>query len=66
MPDLSNLDPFHIGRVENSYFYVLSYNSAFHIMINYCELTSCIENSVGPDQLASSVINNLCTVHGYI
>ena len=29
------------------------YNSLFHIMINYYELTSCIENSGDPDQLAS-------------
>ena len=34
---------------------VLSYyNSVFHILINYYELTSCIENSVDPDQLAFS------------
>ena len=25
----------------------------FHILINYYEFTSCIENSVDPDQLAS-------------
>ena len=30
------------------------YNPVFHILINYLELTSCIENSVDPDQLASS------------
>ena len=30
------------------------YNPVFHILINYYELTSCIENSVDPDQLASS------------
>ena len=30
------------------------YNSVFHILTNYYELTSCIENSVDPDQLASS------------
>ena len=29
-------------------------NSVFHILINYYELTCCIENSVAPDQLASS------------
>ena len=29
------------------------YNSVFHISINY-ELTTCIENSVVPDQLATS------------
>ena len=29
------------------------YNSVFHILINYYELTSCIDNSVNPDQLAS-------------
>ena len=26
----------------------------FHILINYYELTSCIENSMVPDELASS------------
>ena len=30
------------------------YNSVFHILINYYELTSCIENGVDPDKLASS------------
>ena len=30
------------------------YNSVFHILINYYQLTSCIETSVDPDQLASS------------
>ena len=28
-------------------------NFLFHILINYYKLTSCIENSVDPDQLAS-------------
>ena len=30
------------------------YNSTIHILINYYMLTCCIENSVDPDQLASS------------
>ena len=60
MPDLA---PFHSGKIENFYLLVLGqvqmyqarlYNSIFHIMINYYELTSCIENSEDPDQLASS------------
>ena len=55
--------PFHSGQVENFYLLVLGqvqmyeaklYNSIFHIMINYYKLTSCIENSGDPDQLASS------------
>ena len=29
-------------------------NFVFHILINYYEFTWCIENSVDPDQLASS------------
>ena len=28
--------------------------NVFHILINYYEFTCCIENSVDPDQLASS------------
>ena len=60
MPDLA---PFHSGQVENFYLLVLGqvqmyeaklYNSIFHIMINYYKLTSYIENSGDPDQLASS------------
>ena len=60
MPDSSDLVPFHSGQVENFFLLVLGqvqmykYNSVFHILINYYELTSCIENSVDPNQLASS------------
>ena len=62
MPDLSNLVPFHSGQVENIYLLVLgqvqmySANTTLYFIfwINYYELTSCIENSVDPDQLASS------------
>ena len=54
MPDLSNLVPLHSGQVlftcpwkstnkENQY------NFIFHILINYYELTCCIENNVDPD-----------------
>ena len=32
-------------------------------MINYYELTSCIENSVDPDQLASSESTDLLDLH---
>ena len=59
MPYLSDLVPFHSGQVENFYLLVLGqvqmckYNSVFHILFNYYELTSCIENSVDLDQLAS-------------
>ena len=56
MPDLSDLVPFHLRQVENFYLLVLGQvqmYSVFHILINYFELTSCIENSVDPDQLAS-------------
>ena len=59
MPDLSNLVPFHSGLVEISIYlsldkYKSKYNSVFHILISYYQLTSCIENSVDPDQLAFS------------
>ena len=60
MPNLSDLVPFHSGQVINFYLLVLTstnvlseYNSVFHILINYYKLTSGIENSVDPDQLAS-------------
>ena len=60
MPDLSDLVPFHSGQVENFNLLVLGqvqnlYKVAkilyfvFHILINYYELTCCIENSVYPD-----------------
>ena len=57
MPDLSNLVLFQPGQVENFYLLVLGQvqmYSLFHILINYYKLTSCIENSVDPDQLAYS------------
>ena len=53
MPDLV---PLHSGQVENFYLLVLGQvqmYSVFHILINYYKLTSCIENCVYPDQLAS-------------
>ena len=62
MPDLSDLVPFHSGQVENfnllvlgqvQNLYKVNTNFEFHISINYYEFTSCIENSVDPDQLAS-------------
>ena len=62
MPDLSDLFPFNSGQVEDFYLLVLGQvqmYSAFHILINYYELTSCIENSVDPDQLASSDLHCL-------
>ena len=65
MPDLSNLVPFHSGQVENFNLLVLGtsakfviklINFVFHILIDYYdyEFTCCIENSVDPDQLAST------------
>ena len=63
MPDLSDLVPFHSGQVENYNLLVLGQVQNlykvnkllfFHILINYYEFTCCIENSVDPDQLASS------------
>ena len=56
MPDLSDLVPFHSGQVIiiSIYLSVDKYKCVFHILINYYKLTSCIENSVYPDQLASS------------
>ena len=62
MPHLSDLVSFHSGQVRNFYLLVLGqvqmykeskYNSVFHSLINYYELTCCIQNSVDPDQLAS-------------
>ena len=60
MPDLSDQVPFHSEQVKN-------FNLLFHAQVhcikliqfcisyfNYNKLTSCIENSVDPDQLASS------------
>ena len=63
MPDLSDLVPFHSGQVENFNLLVLGQVQNlykvnkilyFHILINYYEFTCCIENSVDPNQLASS------------
>ena len=62
MPDLSDLVPFHSGQVENFYLLVLGHvqmyivNKILYIifLINYYEFTCCIENSVDPDQVASS------------
>ena len=62
MPNLSDLVPFHSGQVENfnllvlgqmQNLYKVNKNFVFHIFINYYEFTSCIENSVDPDQLAT-------------
>ena len=63
MPNLSDLVPFHSGQVENfnllvlgqvQNLYKVNKNFVFHIFINLYEFTCCIENSVDPDQLASS------------
>ena len=65
MPDLSDLVPFHSGQVGNFNLLVLGQvqnlykdlklkNFVFHNLIDYYEFTCCIENSVDPDQLASS------------
>ena len=57
MPNLSNLVPFHPGQSENFYLLVLGQVQMyflFHILIYYFKLTSCTENSVDPDQVASS------------
>ena len=62
MPDLSDLDPFHSGQVKNFYLLVLGQvwtkltQFCISFPINYYELTMpCfMENSVDPDQLASS------------
>ena len=59
MPDLFDLVSFHSGQVE--IFIYLSLDKYDDELIKFCisyfnyyELTSCIENSVDPDQLASS------------
>ena len=51
MPDFSGLVPFHSKQVRNFYLLVLG---LYFIFDNYDELTCCGENSVDPDQLASS------------
>ena len=38
-------------------------NFVFHILINYYEFTCCIENSVDPDQLASSDLVWIFTIY---
>ena len=50
MPDLV---PFHSGQVENYNLLVLGQVQKLY-KIYYYEFTFCIENSVDPDQLASS------------
>ena len=58
MPDLSDLVPFHSGQVENSNLLALgqvkNLIQKLYILIDYYEFTCCNENSVDPDQLASS------------
>ena len=63
MPDLSDLVQFYSGQVKNFNLLVLGQVQnlykvnkifVFYILINYYEITCCIENSVDPDQLASS------------
>ena len=60
MPHLSDLVPFHSVQVENFYLLVLGQVQCIKLIqiyisyFDYYELTSCIENSVDPDQLASS------------
>ena len=60
MPDLSDQVPFHSGQVKNFYLLVLGQVQCIKLIqfcisyFNYNELTYCIENSVDPDQLASS------------
>ena len=57
MPNLSELVSFHSGQVEKSidkYKCIKLINSLHHILIHSYKFTCCIENSVDPDQLASS------------
>ena len=60
MPDLSGQVPYHPGQAENFYLLVLGRVQCIKLIqfcisyFDYYELTSCIENSVDPDQLASS------------
>ena len=56
MPDLSDLVPFHLGQVENSSLLVFEQVQNLY-KVNYYEFTCCIENSVDPDQLASSEVS---------
>ena len=60
MPDLSDLVPFHSGQVKNFCLIALGQvklmQFCISFLINHYELTMscCMENSVDPDQLASS------------
>ena len=60
MPDLSDMGPFHSGQLENFYLLVLGHLQMYKLIefcisyFDYNELIYCIENSVDPDQLASS------------
>ena len=58
MLNLSDQVPFNSGQVRNLYFLVLGQVYRKLIQLNtilyvYYELTSCVENSLDPDQLAS-------------
>ena len=61
MPDLYHMVQFHSGQVRNFYLFVLGQvkiNLQFHIsymviIMNSNVVTTCVENSVDPDQLAS-------------
>ena len=62
MPDLSDLVPFHSGQVRNFYLLVLG---QVKINLQFCisfEITCCVENSVGPDQLASEASSSGSTL----
>ena len=71
MPDLV---PFYSGLVENFYFLVLGQVQMikvnkilyFHILISYYKFIRCIENSVDPDQLASSTLFTRELIFGFI
>ena len=58
---MSNLVPFHSGQIRNFCFNTCpgtsldKFKTQYFIVGNSYELTCCVENSVGPDQLASSL-----------
>ena len=60
MPDLSDQVPFHSGQMEIFYLLVLGQVQCIKLIqiyssyFDHYEITSCIENNVDPDQLASS------------
>ena len=73
MADLSDLVPFHSGQVENFYLLVLDKYKCIKLiqfcisyLINNNQLTSCIKNSVDPDQQEKPADQDPCCLQELI